>query len=233
MIEEWLLDAGRVPWGTMTIVARKQQLPQPRTPEIYLSIDVEADGPIPGPYSMLSFGIAAFSLDKVLLGTFARNLEPLPGAAQHPRVMQWWHSTATLRAAYERTREDPQPVRESMLACDAWVTSLKAHGKPCAVGAPAAYDYGAWLYWYLAYAVGDVPELGFSALDLKSFALGRLPGTRYRSLGKSTYPPEWFDPETPHTHVALDDAIEQGTIMVNAIRDRDGLPRIEGYTLPA
>jgi len=214
-------------------VARKEQQHQPRTPEIYLSIDVEADGPIPGPYSMLSFGIAAFSIDKVVLGTFTRNLELLPSATQHPRVMQWWRSSAALRSAYDLTREHVQPVRESMLACDAWVTSLKAHGKPCAVGAPAAYDYGAWLYWYLAFAVGDVPELGFAALDLKSFAMGRLAGTRYRSLGKGTYPPEWFDPETPHTHVALDDAIEQGAIMVNAIRDRDGLPRIEGHTVLA
>ncbi len=56
---------------------RKQQRQAP-TPEVYLSIDVEADGPIPGPYSMLSFGIAAFSIDKVLLSTFTRNLEPLP-----------------------------------------------------------------------------------------------------------------------------------------------------------
>ena len=43
-------------------VARKEHPRQARTPEIYLSVDVEADGPIPGPYSMLSFGIAAFSL---------------------------------------------------------------------------------------------------------------------------------------------------------------------------
>ena len=211
-------------------MSRKQQPRQPRTPEIYLSVDVEADGPTPGLYSMLSFGIAAFSIDKVLLATFSRNLELLPGAAQHPRVMAWWQQTAAHRAAYERTREDVQPIRESMLECDAWCKSLHVHGKPCAVGAPAAYDYGAWLYWYLVYALGDIPDLGFSALDLKSFAFGRMPGTRYRSLGKSTYDPEWFDPDVPHTHVALDDAIEQGTIIVNAIRQRDGLPRIEGYT---
>jgi len=61
--------------------------------------------------------------------------------------------------------------------------------------------------------------------------MGRLPETRYRSLGKSTYDPEWFDADTPHTHVALDDAIEQGTILINAIRDRDDLPRIEGHTV--
>jgi hypothetical protein len=211
-------------------VARKSLQRQARTPEIYLSIDVEADGPAPGPYSMLSFGIAAFSLDKVLLATFTRNLELLPGASQHPRVMAWWDSSPQHRAAYARTRENVQPIRESMLACDAWCKALRVHGKPVAVGAPAAYDYGAFLYWYLVYALGDIPELGFSALDLKSFALGRIPDSRYRSLGKSTYDPEWLDPDTPHTHVALEDAIEQGAILVNALRQRDELPRIEGYT---
>jgi len=29
-------------------------------PEVYVSTDVESDGPIPGPYSMLSFGSAAY-----------------------------------------------------------------------------------------------------------------------------------------------------------------------------
>jgi hypothetical protein len=205
--------------------------PQPRTPEIYLSIDIEADGPIPGPYSMLSFGIAAFSIEKVLLSTFSRNLEPLPGATQHARVMEWWNSTPDKRVAYARTRDDMQPIRESMVACEAWIKTLRAYGKPCAVGAPAAYDFGAWLYWYLVYAIGDIPELGFSALDLKSVAFGLIPGSRYRSLGKSTYDPEWIDLNTPHTHVALDDAIEQGTMLINAIRQRDGLERIEGYAV--
>ena len=212
--------------------AKRKPLQQARTPEIYLSIDIEADGPAPGRYSMLSFGIAAFTIDKVLLSMFTRNLELLPGAVQHPRVMAWWQSSAQHRAAYARTREDIQPIRESMLACDAWCKSLRGFGKPCAVGAPSAYDFGAWLYWYLVYVLDDIPDLGYAALDLKSFAMGRLPETRYRSLGKSTYDPDWFDPDTPHTHVALDDAIEQGVILVNAIRQRDGLPRIEGYTRP-
>jgi hypothetical protein len=36
-------------------------------PEIYISTDVEADGPIPGPHSMLSMGAAAFREDKTLI----------------------------------------------------------------------------------------------------------------------------------------------------------------------
>lgn len=33
-------------------------------PEIYVSTDVETDGPIPGPHSMLSFASAAYTADK-------------------------------------------------------------------------------------------------------------------------------------------------------------------------
>ena len=47
--------------------------------EIYVSTDVEADGPIPGPHSMLSFGSAAFLADGTLLDTYAVNLATLPG----------------------------------------------------------------------------------------------------------------------------------------------------------
>ena len=46
--------------------------------EIYVSTDVEADGPIPGPYSLLSFASAAYLADKTLVGTFEANLETLP-----------------------------------------------------------------------------------------------------------------------------------------------------------
>ncbi|MEW8000408.1 MAG: hypothetical protein AB2795_17805 [Candidatus Thiodiazotropha endolucinida] len=43
-------------------------------PEIYVSTDIEADGPIPGPHSMLSFASAAYTADKQLVGTFSANL---------------------------------------------------------------------------------------------------------------------------------------------------------------
>ena len=49
--------------------------------EVYVSTDIEADGPIPGPHSMLSFGSVAFDDAGNELSTFARNLETLPGAA--------------------------------------------------------------------------------------------------------------------------------------------------------
>ena len=41
---------------------------------------------------------------------------------------------------------------------------------------------------------------------------------------------EWIDENLPHTHVALDDAIEQGCILINMIRANLELPRIPEFT---
>ena len=57
--------------------------------EIYVSTDVEVDGPIPGPYSMLSFSYAAYLADTTLVSTFSANLQTLPDASGHPGTMAW------------------------------------------------------------------------------------------------------------------------------------------------
>lgn len=69
--------------------------------EVYVSTDVEADGPIPGAHSMLSFASAAFLPDKTLIGTFEANLKLLPAAARDVRTMEWWSGEP---AAWEACR---------------------------------------------------------------------------------------------------------------------------------
>ena len=56
--------------------------------EIYVSTDVETDGPIPGMNSMLSFGSAAYLEDKTLVSTFTANLETMPDAKGDPKTME-------------------------------------------------------------------------------------------------------------------------------------------------
>src|SRR2546429_9353586 len=89
--------------------------------EIYISTDVEADGPIPGPNSMLSFGSAAYLADKTLLGTFTANLETLPGAAGDPGTMQWWRGHAE---AWKQARRDPKAPETVMRDYLAWLKQL-------------------------------------------------------------------------------------------------------------
>jgi hypothetical protein len=92
--------------------------------------------------------------------------------------------------------------------------SSRSPGKPVFVAYPTAFDFP-FVYWYLIEFVGENP-FGYSAIDVKTYsmALMRQP---YRMCGKRSMPAEWLDP-VPHTHVALDDAIEQGRLFCNMLR---------------
>lgn len=177
-------------------------------PEIYISTDVEADGPIPGPHSMLSFGSAAYLADKTLVATFTANLETLPDANGHPDTMAWWSQNPT---AWDACRVDRQAPETAMRNYVAWLKTLP--GKPVFVGYPAAYDF-MFVYWYLMRFAGESP-FSHSALDMKTFAMALLK-TNYRDATKRNMPTHWFD-DLPHTHVALDDAIEQGALFCNML----------------
>lgn len=179
-------------------------------PEIYVSTDVEADGPIPGPHSMLSFASAAFTAEKRLVSSFAANLVTLPGAAPHPDTARWWASQPEAWAACRKDPEEPALVMPRYLA---WVEALD--GAPVFVGYPAAYDF-LFVYWYLMRFAGRSP-FSHSALDIKTLAMALL-GTGYRDATKRNMPRRWFD-DLPHTHQALDDAVEQGALFCNMLAE--------------
>ena len=177
--------------------------------EIYVSTDVEADGPIPGPHSMLSFGSAAYWPDKTLVATFSANLALLPGATGDPKTMHWWSEN---QDAWNAARTNCQPPEQVMPAYVAWLKELP--GIPVFVAYPAAYDF-MFVYWYLIRFTGESP-FSHSALDMKTLAMTLLK-TGYRQATKRNMPKAWFDP-FPHTHIALDDAIEQGALFCNMLR---------------
>jgi hypothetical protein len=178
--------------------------------EIYVSTDVETDGPIPGPHSMLSFASAAYRADKTLLGTFSANLHLLPGASGHADTMAWW---AKNQAAFDATRSDLEAAEAAMRRYVDWLKVLP--GKPVFVAYPAGFDF-LFVYWYLIRFVGESP-FSFSALDMKTYAMALLK-TEYREAVKRNMPRRWFDP-LPHTHVALEDAIEQGALFCNMLAE--------------
>jgi hypothetical protein len=181
--------------------------------EIYVSTDVETDGPIPGPHSMLSFGSAAYSATKELLSTFTANLETLPQACAHPKTEEWWATQPEAWAACRRNLEDPATAMTRYVT---WLKSLPGH--PVFVAYPVGFDF-LFVYWYLIRFVGESP-FSHSALDVKTFAMALLKGD-YRDSAKCNMPKRWFD-TLPHSHIALDDAIEQGTLFCNMLNENRG-----------
>jgi hypothetical protein len=74
-----------------------------------------------------------------------------------------------------------------------------------------------FVYWYLIKFVGESP-FSHSALDIKTYAMAVLK-TEFRETAKRKMPKHWFD-DLPHTHIALDDAIEQGALFCNILKGK-------------
>jgi hypothetical protein len=199
----------------------QEQSTQP-VPELYISTDIEANGPCPGLFSMLSFGMAAFTIDKQLVGSFTRNLDLLEGAGLDERTMTWW-ALPENNDAYHKSREHLVAPRTAMLECKEWLEAMRAFGRPIVCGAPSGFDF-TFIYYYFQRELGESP-VGFASLDLRTYAAAVMK-RQYRQVGKRQYPADWMDEGLPHTHVALDDAIEQGCILINMIRANLAYPRI-------
>jgi len=186
--------------------------------EIYISVDVETDGPIPGDYSMLSLGAAAFVPGcSSHIATFEINFEQLPGAFENHETMEWWK---TQPEAWKICRKNPVPADFGMKAFVEWVNlhSEATSSRPVCVAYPAGFDF-LFIYWYLIKFTGASP-FSFSALDIKSYACAVMK-KGYRQSTKRDMPRKWFGTQA-HTHRAVDDAIGQGQLFMNILKDNKG-----------
>lgn len=117
----------------------------------YFSTDVKTDGPIPGPYSMLSFASVAFDQKGNELGSFSANLHQLYGAEQDPATMAWWK---TQPEAWEECRKNLRAPNQAMLEYIEWIKTFP--GKPVFIAYPAGFDF-LFMYWYLIRFAGESP----------------------------------------------------------------------------
>lgn len=188
--------------------------------ELYVSTDIECDGPCPGLNSMLS--IASVVLDArrgigrdAIIETFSANLTTLPDARQDSETMAWW-SKPENQAAWEAHRKDPEKPDVVMPRYAKWLAALP--GKPIFVGYPASFDF-TFVYYYLhRFARGHNPFVR-NAIDIETYAMAML-GSSYLEASDRNWPEWWFDRSLRRTHVAIDDAIEQGINFLRIMNDR-------------
>jgi hypothetical protein len=189
--------------------------------DIYVSIDIEALGPVPGLYSMISLGAVAFERDGAELGTWRANLRELPGTNRHPDTMAFW---AEQPEAWRLATENPQEPPVAMADFADWVVALA--GKPIAAAWPASFDF-AFVNWYCHRFVGRNP-LGYACLDIRSLAMGLTYSRGYHDLRENQMKVlrAQVDREGLREHVALDDAVGQGRLLVVLLRrTKGGVPK--------
>lgn len=191
--------------------------------ELYFVTDIETDGPIPGPHSMLSFACVAVNTSGEAVGEFSVNLETLPDAQAHPTTAAFWRSEPLAWAA---CRESPVAPEQAMKDYVKWIAQLCAqHSAPVFVGYPAGFDF-TFVFWYLQHFTGGSP-FSWSALDMKTFGMA-LSGLPFKQTIKPKLPTEWLPEDLPHTHIALDDAREQAHIFAQMLKTWQ--QRTQGFT---
>ncbi|MER9341912.1 3'-5' exoribonuclease [Mesorhizobium sp. M0601] len=185
-----------------------------RRTDVYFSADVETDGPIPGPFSMLSFAIVyagrydgerferPVSYDQV----FYRELSPISDEFQ---------IEALKINGLDRNRlviDGDDPVR-AMSDAFIWIKSISEDAYPVLVAYPLSFDWN-WLYWYfMKYSNRGSPFDYSRCFDIKT-AFAVKSATPIAEAGRSHLPINLASSKK-HTHHAIDDAIEQAEIFAN------------------
>lgn len=178
--------------------------------DLYVSADIEADGPIPGPYSMLAFGFAvAASFDGVRFGTrdpaaatFYRELKPISSEFDPAALAV----SGLDRSLLARDGADPAVA---MGDAAEWLRKEANGSRLVMVGYPVVFDW-MFLHWYFVRFAGESP-FGFSgALDMKTMYQQKA-HVPLELAGRRDLPPELAS-SRPHSHNARDDAVEQGEI---------------------
>jgi len=173
--------------------------------EVYISVDVEAAGPVPPTYSLLSIG--AVAVDKPD-STFYVEIQPI-NANFVPAAMD------VVGRTLEQFQKTGIPPIEAMTTFREWTDAIARDAKPVFVGFNATFDW-AFINFYFQEYLRENP-FGIGGIDIKAFYMG-LSGCAWEDT-KSSKIPSKFKGTSRHTHNALDDAIEQAE-MFQLMRER-------------
>jgi ribonuclease T len=164
--------------------------------EVYISVDVEAAGPLPPTYSMLSLGAVSVEDSQA---TFYVEINPLNDESV-PAAMK-----VVGRTLEDFARAGREP-KDAMVAFRDWLALVAKAAKPVFVGFNAPFDW-AFVNFYFHQYLGENP-FGIGAIDIKSYYMG-MSGSTWEETRSSRISAEFKDSSRRHTHNALDDAIEQ------------------------
>ena len=154
--------------------------------ELYVSVDVETSGPVPGIYSLLSIGACVVS-------------EPAqPDGLQHDP-----EAVAVTGLDLTKLENEGLAPQTAMLKLEQWLNQLcSADQKVVFVGLNAPFDWSFINYYFHKYSGAN--PFGFTALDMKAYYMG-VTGCRWKET-KSSQMTARLNPQSAPNHNALDDA---------------------------
>ena len=176
-------------------------------PACYVSVDVEASGPNPTDYDLLSIGAC---LAEDVATTFYVELQPVTGRS----VPEALAVAGLSMEALARTGTAPA---EALAGFEAWLGEVVPPAqRPLFVALNAPFD---WMFVndYFHRTLQRNP-FGHSALDIKAFYMG-MRGVTWAETSMRVLAARYLDNRSL-THHALQDAIDQAELFVQLLRER-------------
>jgi ribonuclease T len=169
--------------------------------EIFISVDVETAGPIPGEYSLLSIG--ACDVDDSSR-TFSCEIQPINDKAD-PKALE------VSGLSLDALRRTGLPPVEAMTQFHNWLKSLTGPGGTLVfVGFNAPFDWS-FVNYYFHKFLGANP-FGFTALDIKAYYMGAT-GCQWSDTRSSRIEAA-LHPKRKSDHKALHDALYQAELFL-------------------
>ena len=165
----------------------------------FIMVDIEADGPIPGDYSMISLG--AVVVEPKLSRTFYGKLRPISGKWQ-PQALE------VSGFSREETLQFDEP-KEVLNRFGDWLRTV-SDGQARFVSDNNGFDWQ-FVNWYFHHFTETNP-FGFSSMNL---------GSLYKGVVKDVFKNFKHLRRTQHTHHPVDDAIGNAEAMLAIIQDFD------------
>ena len=196
------------------------------TRELYISVDVEPDGHVPGTSSMVSLGACAAALrdDEGAVTALDPESERHSFYAVLRPITERYVEKALRVTGFDRETlmQDGRPPEDALPEFAAWIDALAAEHD--ALPVLAAYPLGfVWHFtqYYLHEFAGRSPFGQSAHLDMKS-AYAALANSAVRDAIKRRMPSALLGPKDSKTHHALDDARGHVDLLLGLLRWHGG-----------
>ncbi len=177
--------------------------------ETFISVDIEAAGPIPGVYAMLSLGACVVGN---ALENFYVELKPIT------RIFEPESIAVAGFTLDELEQRGVEPAR-AMEEFEKWIARVTpSDHTPVFVAYPLAFDWMFVAYYFHRFLNRN--PFGISGVDVKSFYAGMM-GKPFIQSGKHDMEPR-FLADVPLTHNALEDAIAQAELFARLLKHSRG-----------
>jgi DNA polymerase III epsilon subunit-like protein len=175
-------------------------------PEVYICVDIESAGPVPGDYSLLSIGACTIFEPQQ---SFYIELKPI----NHKLTEE---ASAIHQLSLERLKKEGASPRKAFTRFEEWLKGQAgASQQPIFVAFNAPFDWMFINYYFLHY-LGHNP-FGHAAIDIKAFYMG-LAGVPWSETSWRYISPKYVTAEHL-THHALQDALDQADIFKKMLEE--------------